>query len=60
MAGVRAVRRVVLAGARLLAPTGVSWLAARVLLDDPAAPSHPDHLRRQLRRATDIALRPWR
>jgi AcrR family transcriptional regulator len=34
--------------------------ALQVLLDDPAAPSDPDHLRRQLRRATDIALRPWR
>jgi AcrR family transcriptional regulator len=34
--------------------------ALRVLLDDPDAPGDPDHLRRQLRHATDIALRPWR
>lgn len=34
--------------------------ALQVLLDDPDAPGDPDHLRRQLRRATDIALRPWR
>ena len=33
--------------------------ALQVLLDDPAAPADPDHLRRQLRHATDIALRPW-
>jgi AcrR family transcriptional regulator len=34
--------------------------ALRVLLDDRDAPGDPDHLRRQLRHATDIALRPWR
>jgi AcrR family transcriptional regulator len=34
--------------------------ALQVLLDDPEAPGDPDSLRRQLRRATDIALRPWR
>jgi hypothetical protein len=34
--------------------------ALQVLLDDPDALGDPDHLRRQLRRATDIALLPWR
>ena len=34
--------------------------ALQVLLDDPDAPGDPDHLRRQLRHATEIALRPWR
>ena len=34
--------------------------ALQVLLADPDAPGDPDHLRRQLRHATDIALRPWR
>ena len=34
--------------------------ALQVLLDDPDAPGDPDRLRRQLRHATDIALRPWR
>jgi AcrR family transcriptional regulator len=34
--------------------------ALQVLLDDPAARADPDGLRRQLRHATDIALRPWR
>lgn len=34
--------------------------ALQVLLDDPDAPGDPDHIRRQLRHATDIALRPWR
>jgi len=34
--------------------------ALQVLLDDPDAPGDPDYLRRQLRRATDVALRPWR
>jgi AcrR family transcriptional regulator len=33
--------------------------ALQVLLDDPDAFGDPDHLRRQLRHATDIALRPW-
>jgi AcrR family transcriptional regulator len=33
--------------------------ALQVLLDDPDAPGDPDDLRRQLRHATDIALRPW-
>jgi AcrR family transcriptional regulator len=33
--------------------------ALQVLLDNPDAPADPDHLRRQLRHATDIALRPW-
>ena len=32
--------------------------ALQVLLDDPAAPADPDQLR-QLRHATDVALRPW-
>jgi AcrR family transcriptional regulator len=34
--------------------------ALQALLDDPDAPGDPDYLRRQLRRAADIALRPWR
>ena len=33
--------------------------ALQVLLDDPDAPADPDDLRRQLRHATDVALRPW-
>jgi len=33
--------------------------ALQVLLDDPDAPADPDEIRRQLRRATDVALRPW-
>ena len=33
--------------------------ALAVLLDDPDAPADPDSLRRQLRHATDLALRPW-
>ncbi|MGH3188444.1 MAG: hypothetical protein ACRDPY_05860 [Streptosporangiaceae bacterium] len=45
-----------LAGAFIGAVTG----ALQVLLDDPDAPGDPDHLRRQLRHATDVALRPWR
>ena len=38
---------------------GAVSAALQVLLDDPDAPADPDHLRRQLRRATDLALRPW-
>jgi AcrR family transcriptional regulator len=34
--------------------------ALQVLLDAPDPPGNPDELRRQLRDATDIALRPWR
>ena len=37
--------------------------ALQALLDDPGNPNatdDPDQLRRQLRRATDVALRPWR
>jgi AcrR family transcriptional regulator len=34
--------------------------ALQVLLDDPEALGDPDHVRRQLRSATDIALSPWR
>jgi AcrR family transcriptional regulator len=34
--------------------------ALQALLDDPDASRDPEHLRRQLRHATDIALRPWR
>jgi AcrR family transcriptional regulator len=33
--------------------------ALQVLLDDADAPADPDNLRRQLRSATDLALRPW-
>ena len=33
--------------------------ALQVLLDDPNTPADPDDLRRQLRHATDVALRPW-
>jgi len=38
---------------------GAIGAALQVLLDGPDAPGDPDTLRRQLRRATDIALRPW-
>jgi AcrR family transcriptional regulator len=38
---------------------GAISAALEVLLDDPEASGDPDHLRRQLRHATDIALRPW-
>jgi AcrR family transcriptional regulator len=38
---------------------GAVSAALQVLLDDPDAPADPDNLRRQLRRATDLALRPW-
>ena len=48
------------AAALVGALTGAVSGALQVLLDDPDAPGDPDHLRRQLRRATDIALRPWR
>lgn len=34
--------------------------ALQVLLDDRDSAADPDDLRRQLRQATDIALRPWR
>ena len=44
-----------LVGAFIGAVTG----ALQVLLDDPDAPADPDNLRRQLRHATDLALRPW-
>jgi AcrR family transcriptional regulator len=50
----------VIAAALVGAFIGAVSGALQVLLDDPAATSDPDHLRRQLRRATDIALRPWR
>lgn len=45
-----------LVGAFIGAVTG----ALQVLLDNPAALDDPERLRRQLRHATDIALRPWR
>ena len=38
---------------------GAVSAALQVLLDDPAALADPDGLRRQLRHATDLALRPW-
>jgi AcrR family transcriptional regulator len=38
---------------------GAVSAALQVLLDDPDAPADPDNLRRQLRHATDLALRPW-
>ena len=38
---------------------GAISAALQVLLDDPATSADPDQLRRQLRHATDIALRPW-
>jgi AcrR family transcriptional regulator len=38
---------------------GAVSAALQVLLDDPDAPGDPDGLRRQLRHATDLALRPW-
>jgi AcrR family transcriptional regulator len=50
-----AVGAAALVGAFVGAVTG----ALQVLLDDPTAPADPDDLRRQLRRATDVALRPW-
>jgi AcrR family transcriptional regulator len=39
---------------------GAISAALEVLLDDPGALADPGQLRRQLREATDIALRPWR
>jgi AcrR family transcriptional regulator len=39
---------------------GAVSAALEVLLDDPDALADPRQLRRQLREATDIALRPWR
>jgi AcrR family transcriptional regulator len=50
-----AVSAAALVGAFIGAVSG----ALQVLLDDPDAPADPDHLRRQLRHATDLALRPW-
>src|ERR1700678_303168 len=44
-----------LVGALIGAVTG----ALQVLLDESEAPADPDDLRRQLRHATDVALRPW-
>jgi AcrR family transcriptional regulator len=38
---------------------GAISAALEVLLDDPAALADPGQLREQLRKATDIALRPW-
>jgi AcrR family transcriptional regulator len=50
-----AVTAAALVGAFIGAVTG----ALQVLLDESEAPADPDALRRQLRRATDLALRPW-
>jgi AcrR family transcriptional regulator len=50
-----AVGAAALVGAFIGAVSG----ALQVLLDDPDAPSDPDSLRRQMRHATDLALRPW-
>jgi AcrR family transcriptional regulator len=50
-----AVTAAALVGAFVGAVTG----ALQVLLDESEAPADPDDLRRQLRRATDLALRPW-
>jgi AcrR family transcriptional regulator len=50
-----AVSAAALVGAFIGAVSG----ALQVLLDDPDAPADPDSLRRQLRQATDLALRPW-
>ena len=50
-----AVGAAALVGAFVGAVTG----ALLVLLDDPDAPADPDDLRRRLRHATDVALRPW-
>jgi AcrR family transcriptional regulator len=47
------------AGALVGAFVGAVSGALQVLLDDPDASGDPDRLRRQLRDATDIALRPW-
>jgi AcrR family transcriptional regulator len=49
------------AGALVGAFIGAVSGALQVLLDDPDAPAtpDPDRLRRQLRHATDLALRPW-
>jgi len=50
-----AVTAAALVGALIGAVTG----ALQVLLDESEAPADPDDLRRRLRRATDVALRPW-
>lgn len=48
------------AGALVGAFIGAVTGALQVLLADPDAHPDPDDLRRQLRHATDLALRPWR
>jgi AcrR family transcriptional regulator len=48
------------AGALVGAFIGAVTGALQVLLADPDAHHDPDDLRRQLRDATDLALRPWR
>jgi AcrR family transcriptional regulator len=50
-----AVTAAALVGAFVGAVSG----ALQVLLDESEAPANPDDLRRQLRHATDVALRPW-
>jgi AcrR family transcriptional regulator len=50
-----AVTAAALVGAFVGAVSG----ALQVLLDESEAPANPDDLRRQLRHATDLALRPW-
>jgi AcrR family transcriptional regulator len=50
-----AVTAAALVGAFVGAVSG----ALQVLLDESEAPADPDDLRRQLRHATDLALRPW-
>jgi AcrR family transcriptional regulator len=50
-----AVTAAALVGALIGAVTG----ALQVLLDESEASADPDELRRQLRHATDVALRPW-
>ena len=50
-----AVTAAALVGALIGAVTG----ALQVLLDESEASADPDDLRRQLRHATDVALRPW-
>ena len=49
----------VAAAALVGAFVGAVSAALQVLLDESEAPADPDGLRRQLRRATDLALRPW-
>jgi len=50
----------VTAAALVGAFVGAISAALQVLLEESGEPAGPDDIRRQLRHATDVALRPWR